>query len=112
MLEEFRKRKLKYMDELFLECRQSGEGLSSYATEKIKGVVSDLIGEVEEEMNLNMAEQQLLGFHHRNTGYEIESLCEGMGLTKKEFDKLGEQGMIEYLTDEEKEDIENFIINL
>lgn len=123
MLEEFKKRKLEEFTKQFIRETSGGwtglgevtppsEDLIEFDPAKYLKFISDLIGEAEEEMKLNMAEQQLLGFHHRNVGYEIESLCEDMGLTKKEFDELREQGMIEYLTDEERKDIENFIINL
>ncbi len=114
MIEEFKKRKLEEWRRTCVlmkyERKLSDEQMDAVKA-NVDSIISDLISEVEEEMKLNMAEQQLLGFHHRNVGYEIESLCEDMGLTKKEFDKLREQGMIEYLTDEEKTDIENFIIN-
>lgn len=37
---------------------------------------------------LEMAEQQLLGFAHAKAGYSVVDLADAMGLTKKEWDVL------------------------
>lgn len=37
---------------------------------------------------LELAEQQLVGFAHAKAGYDIEQLAESMGLTAKEWDAL------------------------
>lgn len=37
---------------------------------------------------LEMAEQQLVGFAHAKAGHSVEQLADGMGLTAKEWDAL------------------------
>ena len=43
---------------------------------------------------LLMAEHQLLGFCHAQSGFDIVSLVEAMGLTSSEFDKLEKAGKL------------------
>lgn len=37
---------------------------------------------------LEMAEQQLVGFAHARAGHDVEQLAESMGLTQREWDAL------------------------
>lgn len=55
---------------------------------------------------LNLAEQQLLGFHHAKKGYSLKNLVSSMGLEKEEWEELKTSGMVNYLTDNEVETID------
>jgi hypothetical protein len=57
---------------------------------------------------LDMAEQQILGFYHASRGETLESLISSMGLTKEEYIEMHKKGMLNYLTNELKEEIDNF----
>ena len=46
---------------------------------------------------LDMAEQQMLGFHHAKQGFSFEELVISMGLEKREWRNLKSRGMISYL---------------
>jgi|JI7StandDraft_1071085.scaffolds.fasta_scaffold1102947_2 hypothetical protein len=41
-----------------------------------------------EKTQIEYAESQFVGFFHAKKGFDIKSLCESMGLTKKEWDKI------------------------
>ena len=41
-----------------------------------------------QELNLEKAEQQILGFYHCYQGGDIISLCDAMGLTKYEYEEM------------------------
>ncbi len=63
----------------------------------------------ESELNLHKADQQLIGFAHARRGYQINSLAEEMGLTKKEWEVLKKDFLVlYYLTDEEVQDLEDY----
>ena len=46
---------------------------------------------------LDMAEQQILGFHHAKQGFSTRDLIISMGLEKTEWKKLKSEGMVQYL---------------
>ena len=60
------------------------------------------------EIQLEKAEQQILGFYHAYQGYDIESLVSSMGLTEKEFKKMLKRGMLDYLPKELGDEIVNY----
>ncbi len=43
------------------------------------------------ELDLIKAEQQILGFNHRNQGFSLEDLLDDMGLEKKEWESILEK---------------------
>ena len=57
---------------------------------------------------LDMAEQQILGFHHAKQGHSIEELVESMGLEKHEWEKLKRSGIISYLCSNSLEEIDKY----
>lgn len=60
-----------------------------------------------EEIQLNMAEQQLIGFGHASQGFRITELADSMGLTKKEWIKLRENAPLKELDKKELDDFFN-----
>lgn len=58
---------------------------------------------------LDMAEQQIFGWHHAMRGYSLRDLIEGMGLIKMEWENLKAKGAVNYLTDSEREEIDNIM---
>ena len=64
-----------------------------------------------EKLQLEKAEQQILGFYHCYQGYDIKSLCEAMGLTKNEYKKMISEGMLDYLPQELGDEILEELIN-
>lgn len=55
---------------------------------------------------LLMAEQQLFGYHSAGQGERIPALVRGMGLGESEWMLLQQNGMVDYLTDSEKLEID------
>lgn len=55
---------------------------------------------------LDMAEQQLYGWHAAEHGERLVSLVKAMGLSAKEWEKLKDSGTVEYLTDGERKEID------
>jgi len=54
---------------------------------------------------LEKAEQQLLGYYSAKSGETLTQLVAGMGLTYKEYCRLNEDGMIDYLPQEFKDEV-------
>ena len=56
------------------------------------------------------ARQQFIGFNHAKKGWDIKSLCVSMGLNKKEWEKIKEQGEdgLEYLDLEDCNKIDDY----
>jgi len=57
---------------------------------------------------LDMAEQQLYGWHCAEQGERLVALVRGMGLTEKEWLKMCDDGSVAYLTDSEFDEIDNY----
>ena len=55
------------------------------------------------------AEQQLFGFYSARRGETLPNLVKSMGLTRKEFETLIDQDMLDYLSIDEKDEISNSI---
>lgn len=51
---------------------------------------------------IEMAEQQILGFHCASVDEPWDVFIKAMGLTMDEYNQLEDEGMIDYLSDEEK----------
>ena len=58
---------------------------------------------------LERAEQQLVGFNHRNMGGDLYSLILAMGLAPYEWKEMQNIFEMTYLTDEEKELIDKAV---
>jgi len=56
--------------------------------------------------DLILAEMQLMGFGHAKSGHSIESLVQGMGLTKDEWEELKIQKRTGFIKDPEIESID------
>lgn len=57
---------------------------------------------------LSLAEQQLLGFKHAQSCGSLISLIEGMGLDATEWDELKFKYDLDYLTDDDKKEIDEY----
>lgn len=57
---------------------------------------------------LDLAEAQILGFHHGYHGFTLKSLIESMGMTKSEWKKLKYAGRVQYLSDNEQLEIDEY----
>ncbi|NCU31424.1 MAG: hypothetical protein EOM23_00485 [Candidatus Moranbacteria bacterium] len=57
-------------------------------------------------MQIEKAEQQLLGFGHCQRGADLISLIETMGLTQKEWLTMKERFNLYYLSEQDKKDID------
>ena len=77
----------------------------------VKQFLERALAQQKDEMAIEKAEQQLLGFKHGKQGYDLTSLIESMGLTLKEWEVMKNIFSLEYLTDEDKQDIEKAIKN-
>lgn len=60
-------------------------------------------------MDIQLAEQQLLGFFHAASGYSLERLVEAMDLTIDEFELMVENEMVDYLSLEEENEIRQIL---
>ncbi len=60
---------------------------------------------------LDMAEQQLYGWHAAQHGEKLDTLVEAMGLKEDEWIRLGNNGSISYLADGEVDEIDNYFAN-
>jgi hypothetical protein len=58
-----------------------------------------------EDIEIEKAEQQILGWYSRNTGCSLSELCLSMGLTEKEYKKMVKLGMLDYLPLKFREEI-------
>ena len=58
---------------------------------------------------IDYAEQQLLGYSHAKQGYSIRDLVIAMGLTKKEWETLKKNDSVDYLTKDEKSEIDEYL---
>jgi hypothetical protein len=65
--------------------------------------------EERERKELEKAEQQILGFYHCSQGYDLESLISSMGLSLKEYKEMIKLGMLDYLSKELRNEIQNEI---
>lgn len=61
-----------------------------------------------QEVQINLAEQQLLGFSHAKRGYSLTDLIIAMGLTIKEWKSLKKDYSLSYLNEDDYEEIENY----
>ena len=61
------------------------------------------------KLELEKAEQQILGFHHCYEGGNLEQLCSAMGLTKKEYEEMMSEGMLDYLPEELGKEIVEYL---
>lgn len=61
------------------------------------------------ENNLKMAEQQIYGWQCAKSGERIEGLVAGMGLTRKEWESLKNDGCVDYLPGYVKEEIDTYL---
>ena len=59
---------------------------------------------------LDMAEQQFYGWQCAHSGERIESLVNGMGLSKKEWEALKKENRVDYLPDYVKKEIDTHFI--
>ena len=57
---------------------------------------------------LKLAEQQLYGFHCAKSGDSLLSLIQAMGLTQKEFKKIQDQNMLNFLSETDLEEIKKY----
>ena len=80
---------------------------SEFAREQ---VLSDILRIVNKENYIKFAEQQIYGFNLCHDGGGIINLVSTMGLTQEEYDVLIDKEMINYLDDNLKEEIKNFLI--
>ena len=53
-----------------------------------------------QEAELDKAEQQIRGFYHCYQGYDLTSLIEAMALRNDEWEKMADEGMLDYLPKE------------
>ena len=58
---------------------------------------------------LDLAEAQMLGWKHGHQGYDLESLCSSMGLTRIEWEKIKEKYPISYFEPEDLKEIEDYL---
>jgi len=59
---------------------------------------------------MELAEAQILGFHHCYQGYPIRNLLSSMGLTRKEWETIKkEMGVESYLPQELGDEIEDYL---
>jgi len=63
----------------------------------------------EEKIQLTYAEQQICGFYSCYMGENLTDLLDAMGLTKEEGKKLINEGYIDYLSEELKDELINYI---
>lgn len=56
-----------------------------------------------------LADAQLLGWRHARDGYSIESLCDSMGLTAREWAVLNKKYDMGYLREEDRYAIEEYL---
>ena len=59
---------------------------------------------------LDMAEQQLYGWHCAQTGERLPALVSGMGLTRAEWNQMLKDGSVEYLTFGEVCEIDHYFM--
>ena len=59
-----------------------------------------------QDIQIEKAEQQLLGFGHCQRGGDLISLVEAMGLTKEEWSTMKERFNLYYLTEQDEKDID------
>lgn len=62
------------------------------------------------DIQIEKAEQQLIGFIHAKSGYDLKSLISGMGLTVDEWEKIKSNGM--YIPADIRAEIEEYTIQL
>ena len=60
------------------------------------------------DVELKKAEAQLLGFKHAERGFDLENLIESMGLKRSEWDVLKKKYQLSYLTEIDKEIIDEY----
>jgi hypothetical protein len=58
---------------------------------------------------IKLAEAQLLGFKHAQEGATLKSLVESMGLTKREWNLMQSRYEMPYLSDADKNEIEEIL---
>jgi hypothetical protein len=61
------------------------------------------MSDFDEQTVMIMAEQQLTGFFHGRSGYNLRSLIEAMGLTKEEFQEMKDKGMVVFGKEKKQE---------
>ena len=61
------------------------------------------------KLELEKAEQQIFGFYHHYEGGNLEQLCSAMGLTKKEYEEMISEGMLDYLPGELGKEIVEYL---
>ena len=61
---------------------------------------------------IDLAEQQLLGFKHRESGHSLIELVESMGLTEKEWGIIKADYTTSYLTDSDEIEIDDYFKEL
>ena len=66
----------------------------------------------QKKIDIDKAEQQILGFYHCWIGYDLTSLCESMALKREEFDEMMKKEMLHYLPKELGDEIVEYIKNL
>ena len=59
---------------------------------------------------LDMAEQQLYGWHCAKAGEQLIAMVESMGLTEKEWLKMCQAGVLSYLTASEFAEIDEYLL--
>jgi len=67
---------------------------------------------INKELEIEKAEQQILGFYHCYQGGDIKTLCSSMGLTKIEYETILSEKMINYLPKELGEEIVTYLNSL
>lgn len=58
---------------------------------------------------MELAEAQILGWHHAKHGYDLETLCDAMGLTKKEWNGIKKNMSVNYLGEKDVLIIEEYL---
>jgi len=62
-----------------------------------------------EKLELEKAEQQILGFYHSYQGFGLKDLCKAMGLSDEEYKEMVELGMLDYLPQDLRDEILEYI---
>ncbi|RDY57544.1 hypothetical protein [Flagellimonas nanhaiensis] len=57
---------------------------------------------------LNLVEQQLLGFCHAKQGYNLESLIDSMGLTNDEWQDMKNREMVDHIDETVIDEIDGY----
>ncbi|KKM67179.1 hypothetical protein LCGC14_1473660 [marine sediment metagenome] len=68
--------------------------------------------EFRKENELDKADAQILGFKHKDSGYDLKSLVGAMGLTQEEWQVLQSKYSLSHLEDEDIKEISAFLKQL